>query len=550
MRNKIFVSFSAMFMIIAMLGMVVSCGDTFVRSANISVKSRYKLILSCDDGGQFVVSPSKAEYLVGETVSLLAVPDEGYSFRCWSDGVGDAERTIVMNEDTVLSVEFSRRSWTIVMYMAADNDLEAAAILDINEMEAADFADSGITVLALVDRAEGYDGTNGDWTDTRLYEITHDEDGMNGNIISKRISCNMLGLSDDTDSELNMSDPNVLRNVLNFATKAYPAENYGLVIWGHGTGWRGYGTAAVPEHDLSCEQSLSPAVKAVAIDDYSSSYMTIAQMHEAISASPFGSSGTAGKLGFLGFDTCYGALLETAWEFRNDAKYMVGSENSVPSNGWNYQTFLDSAVTAPSSQSGTLTPEILAECAKASFAEQYKNLSYATISVVNLSNVGDLKQKFENFLELVVSGVSSREEAQNLLDCIMDDVLSFSYVGYASDMFLDMYSFVKKVHAAKDVIFSDQTVISQMEYRQSSFVTALNKAVSSWSGDNSRNNRLGIYFSPVSASGEPVATYSTAYIKNSGDLNQSAFVNDSVNWVPTKNCTDNTMLNKIFFTEF
>lgn len=549
MRNKAFLSVSMILLNLVMLGIIASCGDMFVRNASINVKNKYKLMLSCDNGGQIEVTPEKNDYFIGETVIIRAVPDEGYSFRCWSDGVDEAERTVVMNSDTSLTANFSERSWTIVVYMAADNDLEAAAILDINEMEAADFADSGITVLALVDRAEGYDGTNGDWTDTRLYEIMHDDDGLNGNIVSKRISCNMLGLSAESDSELNMSDPNVLRNVLAFTTKAYPATNYGLVIWGHGTGWRGYGASpatAIPGDG---------AVKAVAIDDYSSSYMTIAQMHEAISSSPFGRSGTA-KLGFIGFDTCYGALLETAWEFRNDAKFLVGSENSVPSNGWNYQAFFDSAVTAQcnavtaSSESGTLTPEMLAECAKSSFAEQYKNLSYATISVVNLSNVADLKQKFENFVELVVSGITTREEAQNLLGCIRNEVLSFSYVGYASDMFLDMYSLVKKIHAAKETLFLDQTIVAQMDYRQSSFVTALNKAVSSWSGDNSKNNRLGIYFSSVSAAGEPVASYSTAYIKNSGDLTQSAFVKDSVYWVPTKNYRDATLLNKLFFTDF
>jgi len=117
-------------------------------------------------------------------------------------------------------------------------------------------------------------------------------------------------------------------------------------------------------------------------------------------------------------------------------------------------------------------------------------------------------------------------------------------------MFIDMYSFVKKIYAAKESIFDNQTAVSQMEYRQSSFVTALNKTVFSWSGDGSVNAKIGIYFSPVSASGEPVASYSTAYIKNSGDLTQNSFVKDSVYWVPTKNRTDSTVLNKVFFTDF
>ena len=501
--------------------------------SRIPPENRYCLSANYQGEGSVILNPSKSDYSGGEIVEINAVPESGYMFRSWNDGNENPERILVMNEDKNLSAEFIKRNWTIVMYMAADNDLESAAILDINEMEAADFKSGGLTVLVLIDRAVGYDGTNGDWTDTRLYEIVHDDDGLNGNIISKRISCNMLGLNENINSELNMSDPNVLRNVLSFATKSYPATNYGLVIWGHGTGWRGVGS-----------NSENP-VKAFAVDDYSSSYMTLSQMHEAISASPFGNSGTLGKLGFLGFDTCYGALLETAWEFRNDAKFMVGSENSVPSNGWNYQTFLNSAAAKSS-----LTPETLADCAKSSFAEQYRNYSYATISVINLSNLGDLKQKFENFSELVTNGITSRIVAQNVLNCVKRDVQSFSYVGTASDMFIDMYSFVKKIYAAKESIFDNQTAVSQMEYRQSSFVTALNKTVFSWSGDGSVNAKIGIYFSPVSASGEPVASYSTAYIKNSGDLTQNSFVKDSVYWVPTKNRTDSTVLNKVFFTDF
>ena len=62
---------------------------------------------------------------------------------------------------------------TLVVYMAADNDLETHAIANLKDMEHADFND--INVLVLLDRAEGFDETNGNWTDTRLFEISHDE---------------------------------------------------------------------------------------------------------------------------------------------------------------------------------------------------------------------------------------------------------------------------------------------------------------------------------------------------------------------------------------
>ena len=520
--------------------------DVFLSASFSKIPPDVRFSLSTESfgNGNLEITPLRDNYSNGETVNLCAVPDDGFMLNSWSDGVVEPERTIVINGDTELSAEFIKRNWTVVIYMAADNDLESAAILDINEMEAADFKAGGITVLALVDRAEGYDGTNGNWTDTRLYEIKHDDDGLNGNIISERISCNTLGLSADDDSELNMADPNVLHNVLRFAQKQYPASEYGLVIWGHGTGWRGGGTAGTAMAGRSDS-------KAVAIDDYSASFMTISQVHQEISKLPE-------TLGFIGFDTCYGALLETAWEFRNDAEFMVGSENIVPSNGWNYQIFLDSAATQLStansaSASGTDAASILADCAVSAFSEQYTGMASASISKIDLSKVDGLKSAFERFCASVISGITSSSAARNVLNCVMSDVLAFSYPGSACDMYIDLYSFVNQINNSKDSLFSepdDTEAFSHMDSRRSSFVTALNKAVSSWSGNGAKNAKLGIYFSPLTSTGAPSYNFSPAYIKNSGDLTQSAFVADSQNWVPERNTTTATVLNKIFFTDF
>ena len=574
---------------------LVSCDQILWREINIEPpQNSFELVLRDSEGGTFESNPSKSAYSAGETVTVRAVPNDGFLFGGWSDGVSELERTIVINGDMELGGEFIRRSWTIVMYMAADNDLESAAILDINEMEAADIEGSGITVLALIDRAEGYDGTNGNWTDTRLYEIKHDEDGLNGNIISERISCNTLGLLKDADSELDMADPNVLHNVLRFAQKQYPASEYGLVMWGHGTGWRGGTVAATAEAGaagstrsygtvVATDATSSAAIsggtpsgyRAFAIDDYSASYMTISQVHDAISKLPK-------KLGFIGFDTCYGALLESAWEFRNDAQFMVGSENIVPSNGWNYQIFLDSAAaetcqnatdsTAAQAQASSRAvqtsqvmraaasagdagspAETLADCAVAAFSEQYTGMASASISKINLSKVEGLKSAFERFCASVISGITSSSAARNVLNCVMSDVVSFSYPGSACDMYIDLYSFVNQMNQSKDSIFSepdDTETFTHMDSRRSSFVTALNKAVSSWSGNGAKNAKLGIYFSPLTSSGAPSYNFSPAYIKNSGDLTQSAFVAESQNWVPERNQTTATVLNRIFFTDF
>ena len=73
---------------------------------------------------------------------------------------------------------------TLLVYMAADNDLERYALQNLKALEQADFY--RINVLVLLDRAENYDETNENWTDTRLFEVMHDN--TNGNsIVSKRL---------------------------------------------------------------------------------------------------------------------------------------------------------------------------------------------------------------------------------------------------------------------------------------------------------------------------------------------------------------------------
>ncbi|MBD3217047.1 MAG: hypothetical protein GF310_02135, partial [candidate division Zixibacteria bacterium] len=65
----------------------------------------------------------------------------------------------------------AEKEWTIMIYMGADNNLESAAIDDINEME---WIGSTINsnVVVQIDRIPGYDYSNGNWTTTRRYYIT------------------------------------------------------------------------------------------------------------------------------------------------------------------------------------------------------------------------------------------------------------------------------------------------------------------------------------------------------------------------------------------
>ena len=86
---------------------------------------------------------------------------------------------------------------------------------------------SDVNIIVQMDRAPGYDNSNGNWTGTKRYRVTKD---ANTNTISST-AIQDLG-------EVNMGDPNSLTSFIQWASNAYPATNYALVLWDHGGGWQ------------------------------------------------------------------------------------------------------------------------------------------------------------------------------------------------------------------------------------------------------------------------------------------------------------------------
>ena len=122
--------------------------------------------------------------------------------------------------------------WTLLIYMAADNNLEPYAIQDINELEQglwrlkeAGLAATLVDILVLVDRAKGYDEAWDDWTDTRLIRIQPD----NSPAFASRVLMQ--------HRELDMGDPATLSAFIGAAQNLSDSEHTALILWNHGGGW-------------------------------------------------------------------------------------------------------------------------------------------------------------------------------------------------------------------------------------------------------------------------------------------------------------------------
>lgn len=189
---------------------------------------------------------------------------------------------------------------TILVYMAGENNLSSFADQDLQEMKTASLRlNDKQQLIAYVDKA-----------DNKPPFFARIKDGQFVDSV--------------TVEESITADPAVLENALRYMRTNYPANSYGLVLWGHGTGWilsddcidypqsRAYGG------DTGNNSSLSAG----------GYWMNIPAMARAIANGMVGT-----PLTFIMGDCCSFGCLEIAYELRNTTEYVIGSPAEVPDDG-------------------------------------------------------------------------------------------------------------------------------------------------------------------------------------------------------------------------
>ncbi len=126
------------------------------------------------------------------------------------------------------------RHWTIVFYGAANNSCEETIMHDIAEMKQGFVDDQGVELIVFVDRVNGFSADKTalgeDFTDSRLYRITHDRaERLDG-------APELPEITKSSAFDANTGDAATLRQVVRYAKSHYPAEHYALVFYSHGDG--------------------------------------------------------------------------------------------------------------------------------------------------------------------------------------------------------------------------------------------------------------------------------------------------------------------------
>lgn len=136
------------------------------------------------------------------------------------------------------------------------------------------------------------------------------------------------------------SSAETMSYVLNHTSTYYPADEYGLVLWGHASGW-------VLEDSLSERQSAFAPRRAYGIDNGVNSnsdrgkWMNMATLAKTLWEWK--------HLKFIFADCCQFQCIESAYELRNVTDYIIGSPAEIPGVGAPYETvvkgFFDSSDT-------------------------------------------------------------------------------------------------------------------------------------------------------------------------------------------------------------
>jgi hypothetical protein len=262
-----------------------------------------------------------------------------------SSGHSNPEDTDTSDTDTTATAEDA--SWTVLVYMLGDNNLEPYSLMDLAEMTEAGQSDK-VNIIVQLDRAKGYTDVWDDWTSVKRFRVVKDD----------------VEELDDLGEE-NMGAPAVLTDFLDWGLNAYPADHTALILWDHGAGWIGYGGDESADQDMLTYQELSKGIK----DGLSQSEVE--------------------KFDLLGFDACLMAAYEVAVNLQPFADYLVASEQLEPGHGWDY-TSLSALIDDPTIDAKTLGKALLTGFADQAAEEGTdKDITLSLIDLAKLQAVTD-----------------------------------------------------------------------------------------------------------------------------------------------------------------
>lgn len=195
---------------------------------------------------------------------------------------------------------------TVLIYMAADNNLSSYVHLTMSGLEAGMRNSKAVAnhLIVYLDRPG---------ESPCLMEVT-----PSGSKQVKRY-----------ESYLDSTDPGVMRRVIDEVCDLYPADRYGMVLWSHATAWLPHNSPYMRKSLLRQSEVAYPPTRSFGVDHNPdlNKGMELADLAQAIPDKRFD---------YLLFDACFMANVEVAYALRNKTDYLIASCAEVIADGFPY----------------------------------------------------------------------------------------------------------------------------------------------------------------------------------------------------------------------
>jgi hypothetical protein len=331
---------------------------------------------------------------------------------------------------------------TLLIYLSADNDLNHAAMEDLELLRRGSLS-SEMNIVVQLDRWEFVDVE-----ETIRYHIYR----------GKLTEIERLG-------ETNSGDPEVLKRFIEESAQRYPSDRLMVVIWSHGTGVDDGDIYSVKrEHYFVPKKEIEEI--AVSIDDSAKDFLDNIELQKALSVDV--------SIDILGFDACLMGMFEIAYQLRNQSRVMVASQYLEPASGWDYPKILEEL-------NGYETPMKMGEKLVQFYGAYYEHYGYdVTQSSYSMACVEWVAKDLDEFAKALRIYVVDRKDLKYTF-------LSSQMLGQSD--YIDLVDFVKNIQS--------RLKLEVLEPYVSKLLASLGKMViaNHTSGYKMRNaNGVSIYF--------------------------------------------------------
>ena len=282
----------------------------------------------------YILSNGQINLLGGDS-SDQTYPQDQYVDQ--SQQSNDSYSAPVSNFTPPVAASGSGQTWTIMLYQDADDKiLEKDIFVDLNEAERVGSSDR-VKIVSQIDRYAGAYSGDGNWSGTRRYYITQDNDL---NAINSQVAQEL--------GEVDMANGQSLVNFVQWSVANFPADHYVLILSDHGMGWPGGWSDPDPG---GSDSGRSPLASRLGPNIY------LNELDQALLQSR--QAAGIDKFEIIGMDACLMAQLEVMAALQPHAHYAVSSEETEPSLGWAYASFLGDLVTNPNMDGAQLSKLIV-----------------------------------------------------------------------------------------------------------------------------------------------------------------------------------------------